>query len=93
MSFGGGTACNFLDKEIITSRDGSVLEKLDNLNLLCRIRQLYENDFEHNQTVLSAAGGKYNGTSEAKTSSVFIQPGQTVRVLVSMRLVSPLFDS
>jgi hypothetical protein len=93
VSFGGGTACNLFDRLLVSSRDGSVLERIDNLNLLCRIRQNYEHDLTYFHTVLSAAGGRYNGTTEAATSNVFIQPGQTVRFCIPMSMISPMFAS
>ena len=43
-SFGDGSACNLFNRLLVSGRDGSVLERIDNLNGLCRIRQLYEHD-------------------------------------------------
>ena len=93
MSFGAGSAANLFDRSIISSRDGSTLERLESLNLLARVRQNYEYDSNYGQTVLSAAGGRYNGTTEASSDTKFIQPGETVRLIIPMSLISPLFSS
>jgi hypothetical protein len=93
VSFGQGSACNLFDRLLVSGRDGSVLERIDNLNGLARIRQLYERDSHYNQTVMSAAGTRYNGTSEAANSRHFIQPNETVRFCIPMSAISPLFAS
>ena len=92
-SFGGGSACNLFNRLLVSGRDGSVLERIDNLNGLCRIRQLYERDGLYNQTVMTAAGSRYNGTNEAANSPYFIQPNETVRFCIPMSMISPLFAS
>ena len=92
-SFGGGSACNLFNRLLVSGRDGSVLERIDNLNGLCRIRQLYERDGLYNQTVMTAAGSRYNGTDEAANSPYFIQPNETVRFCIPMSMISPLFAS
>lgn len=93
VSFGQGSACNLFNRLLVSGRDGSVLERIDNLNGLCRIRQLYEHDTEFNQTVMTAAGARYNGTNEAADSAVFIQPGHVKRFCIPMSMISPLFAS
>ena len=93
MSFGGGTACNLFDRSVISTRDGSVLERIDNLNVLSRVRQYYEHGIEYNHSVLSAAGGRFGGTTEANTDPAFLQPGDSARFIIPMSMVSPLFDS
>ncbi len=93
VSFGQGSACNLFNRLLVSGRDGSVLERIDNLNGLCRIRQLYERDAEYKQTVMTAAGSRYNGTNEAADSAVFIIPGATVRFCIPMSMISPLFAS
>ena len=40
VSFGQGSACNLFDRLLVSGRGGSVLERIDNLNGLARIRQL-----------------------------------------------------
>jgi len=93
VSFGGGSACNLFNRLLVSGRDGSVLERIDNLNGLCRIRQLYEHDGLYNQTVMSAAGTRYNGVNEGVNSIYFIPPNEIVRFCVPMSMISPLFAS
>ena len=89
MHFGatGGNASGLFERLLISSRDGSVLERIDSVGMLSRIRQNYDSDQEYTQTVLSAAGSKYKGNTTA------IDAGVTIRCVVPLSLVSPLFDT
>ena len=93
VSFGQGSACNLFNRLLVSGRDGSVLERIDNLNWLCRVRQYYEHDSNYNQTVMSSAGARYNGVDQAANTAYFIQPNEIVRFCIPMSMISPLFAS
>ena len=94
VSFGAGTAANLFSRLMISSRDGSILERIDSANLLARIRQNYDFSYETNNTVFSAAGGRYNGSGNTNgTGSTYIQPGATVRFCIPLYLLSGFFSS
>ena len=83
VCFGGGTAANLFSRLMISSRDGSILERIDSANLLARIRQNYDFSFETNSTVFTAAGSRYNGSGNTVgTGSSYIQPQATVRFCI-----------
>jgi hypothetical protein len=86
MTFGlGGTAGNLFDRVMIQSRDGSVLERIDNANFLSRIRSNYDGDQEYFDTVLAIAGGRSSGEALA--------PGFTYRYIIPLSHISPMFST
>jgi hypothetical protein len=94
VCFGSGSACNLISRLMISSRDGSILERIDSANLLSRIRQHYEFSFVTNNTVFSAAGSRYDGQGSSNgTGDTYIQSGQTVRFCVPLYLLSGFFNS
>ena len=94
VCFGGGTAANLFSRLMISSRDGSILERIDSANLLARIRQNYDFSFETNSTVFTAAGSRYNGSGNTVgTGSSYIQPQATVRFCLPLYLLSGFFSS
>ena len=85
MGFGTGTAGNLFDRVMIQSRDGSVLERIDNANFLSRIRANYDGDLEYYNTVLSIAG--------ARSATTPLLPNETYRYIIPLSHISPMFSN
>lgn len=89
MNFGGVTTANatgLFSRLLISGRDGSVLERIDSVGMLSRVRNNYEVDGEYRASVMGAAGSRYT------TTQIFTE-GTTIRCIVPMSAISPMWGS
>jgi hypothetical protein len=91
MNFGpttspDGNATGLFERLLISGRDGSVLERIDSVGMLSRIRGNYEVDGEYRASVMGVSGAIYTGAT-------VIDAGESIRVVIPMSAISPMWGS
>jgi hypothetical protein len=84
----GCSAANLINRVTISSRSGSILEKIDRASQLSAIRVLYE----HDRTWRLFGPGTAAGTSDT-LAGLDWQPNTTLRFCIPLGVISPLLGS
>ena len=83
----GGSAANLINRLVISSRSGQVLEKIDRCNQLCTINALYRHDKDW-----ASSTGSLFGMVPTITDLDW-GSGETIRVCIPLSFLSPMMSS
>jgi hypothetical protein len=89
----GGSAANVIERLVISSRSGQVLERIDRANLLSAIKMEWVHDEGYGRFGAGSAAG--NGSSEGSSPWSFLNwtRNTKLRFCIPLSLISPMVDS
>ena len=92
VHFGSGSASNIFSEILITSRDGSEIERIRDLNVLCALKARWMNAQDSLNNIQSQSG--YNGVGDSAYTEADwnAKLGVGYQFVIPMRDLSSLFD-
>ena len=84
----GGSACNVIERLVISSRSGQVLERIDRPNLLAAIKLQYTQSRDYSRNGPASAAGMANAAEDLDWPKA-----STIRFCIPLSMISPMVCS
>jgi hypothetical protein len=90
----GGSACNLIERIVISSRSGQIMERIDRANLLAAINLEYTHDLSWREYGTATAAGVARTVEELDWPSVNVVPvgNSTIRFCIPLSMISPFIN-